>query len=382
MGCLMMRTCHTNGCPVGVATQDPRLRARFAGEPAHVVNFFTFVARELREIMARLGYRTVKEMIGQVDRLTPRGDSAFLSDRGLDFHDVLHKPAESGLSFEAYAPKGPADSLDDRLLSQVLPAIESGGTIVIEEPVKNTDRAVGAKISSRIVRKWALAGLPDDSIHLKLKGIAGQSFGAFLARGLTIELEGEANDYVGKGLSGGKLIVKPPRDAHLDFQPSKNAIVGNVALYGATGGELYLSGLAGERFAVRNSGALAVVEGVGDHGCEYMTGGRVAVLGLTGVNFAAGMSGGLAYVYDQNGLFDNHCNLEMVDLDLLDREDEEELKALIGRHLRYTGSEKARRILSSWAREKAKFIKVFPMEYRQGINLESRLRPNLPDPAA
>ncbi|MDR0548859.1 MAG: glutamate synthase large subunit [Deltaproteobacteria bacterium] len=382
MGCLMMRKCHTNTCPVGVATQDPRMRARFAGKPEHVVNFFTFVAQELREIMASLGYRTVKEMIGQVDRLSPRSDSTFLMERGLDFADVLYKPAQEGLSFEAYAPKSPADSLDDRLLPEVASAIENRTPIVLDREVKNTDRAVGAKISSRVVRKWAAAGLPDDTIHLKLSGVAGQSFGAFVAKGVTIELFGEANDYVGKGLSGGKLIIRPPFDAREDFTPSENAIVGNVALYGATSGELYLSGLAGERFAVRNSGALAVVEGVGDHGCEYMTGGRVVVLGPTGVNFAAGMSGGLAYVYDQDGLFDNHCNLEMVDLDLMDREDEEELNALINRHLKYTNSAIAKKILKGWAREKARFIKVFPMEYRQGINLESRLKSLPPDPAA
>ncbi|MDR2141378.1 MAG: glutamate synthase large subunit [Deltaproteobacteria bacterium] len=382
MGCLMMRKCHTNACPVGVATQDPRMRARFAGQPEHVINFFTFVARELREIMASLGFRTMKEMIGQVDRLTPRSDTAFFADRGLDFTNVLYKPAQSGLSFETYAPRPPADSLDDRLLDQILPAIESGSPLVITSPVGNTDRAVGAKISSRIIRKRAAAGLPDDTIVLKLKGVAGQSFGAFVAKGLTLDLEGEANDYVGKGLSGGKIIIRPPQDIHPEFEPSQNTIVGNVALYGATSGELYLSGLAGERFAVRNSGALAVVEGVGDHGCEYMTGGRVAVLGQTGVNFAAGMSGGLAYVYDYNGLFDNHCNLEMVDLDLLDQDDEEELKTLISRHLRYTNSLKARRVLNNWTREKAKFIKVFPMEYRQGINLESRVKSQGIDPAA
>ncbi|MDR1085474.1 MAG: glutamate synthase large subunit [Deltaproteobacteria bacterium] len=383
MGCLMMRKCHTNTCPVGVATQDPKMRGRFAGKPEHVINFFTFVAEELREIMASLGFRTLQEMVGRVDRLSPRADSVQFSERGLDFSKILYKPAEQGLSFEGYAPKPAADSLDDRLMAQILPAVETGEPVVLESPVKNTDRTVGAKISSRIVRRHASAGLKEDTVTLRLKGIAGQSFGAFAARGLTIELEGEANDYVGKGLSGGKLIVKPPKNIHPDFVPSQNTIVGNVALYGATSGELYLAGLAGERFAVRNSGALAVVEGVGDHGCEYMTGGRVAVLGQTGVNFAAGMSGGLAYVYDQDGFFDNHCNLEMVDLDLLDREDEEELKALISRHLRYTDSKKAGSILAGWTREKAKFIKVFPMEYRQGIALENRtLAYRPPDPAA
>jgi glutamate synthase domain-containing protein 2/glutamate synthase domain-containing protein 1/glutamate synthase domain-containing protein 3 len=383
MGCLMMRKCHTNTCPVGVATQDPRMRARFTGEPGHVINFFTFVARELREIMASLGFRTLKEMVGQVDRLVPKSDSKQFLERGLDFSKILYKPAVKNLSFEAYAPKPPADSLDDRLMEKVLPAVESGSQVIINSPVQNTDRTVGAKISSRIVRKYTLSGLPEDTITLKLFGIAGQSFGAFGARGLTIDLEGEANDYVGKGLSGAKLIIRPPRDRHPDFVPSQNTIVGNVALYGATSGELYLNGLAGERFAVRNSGALAVVEGIGDHGCEYMTGGRVVVLGSTGVNFAAGMSGGLAYVYDQDGFFDNHCNLEMVDLDLLDREDEEELLALISRHLHYTASLKARQIMNNWGREKAKFIKVFPMEYRQGITLEKRHLSYIPpDPAA
>jgi glutamate synthase domain-containing protein 3 len=374
----MMRKCHTNTCPVGVATQDPKMRARFAGSPEHVKNFFFFVAKELREIMAFMGFRTVNEMIGQVDRLTPKPDLALLTQKGLDYSAVLTKPEGRDLRFLKYAPKPPSDTLDDQLLPKVIEAIEKSKPIVIEHKVKNTDRTVGAKISSRIVRLYGLSGLPEGTITLKLSGIAGQSFGAFAARGLTIDLTGEANDYVGKGLSGGRLIIKPPQDLHHSFVPSQNSIAGNVALYGATSGELYMCGLAGERFAVRNSGALAVVEGVGDHGCEYMTGGRVVVLGHTGVNFAAGMSGGLAYVYDADGFFDNHCNLEMVDLDLLEPSDEAELRILISRHASFTGSAVAQRILEQWNREKSRFVKVFPMEYRQGIALETHKITDLP----
>jgi glutamate synthase domain-containing protein 3 len=378
MGCLMMRKCHTNACPVGVATQDPAMRARFRGRPEHVRNFFLFVAMELREIMARMGFRTVAEMIGQVDRLEPRKDSALLSDRGLDFSRILEKPAGGGLRFLGYAPRPVADTLDDRLLPRLSEAIDLARPIALSEAVRNTDRTVGAKISSRIVRRHGLAGLPDGLITLRLQGIAGQSFGAFAARGLCLDLSGEANDYVGKGLSGGRLVIRPPLDRHPLFVPEENTIAGNVALYGATSGELYMNGLAGERFAVRNSGALAVVEGVGDHGCEYMTGGRVVVLGKTGVNFAAGMSGGLAYVYDADGFFDNHCNLEMVDLDLLDQDDELELRVLISRHAAFTPSAAAKAILADWGRARTRFVKVFPMEYRQGIALESRRLPGIP----
>ncbi|MDR0881013.1 MAG: glutamate synthase large subunit [Candidatus Adiutrix sp.] len=367
LGCLMMRKCHTNGCPVGVATQNPRLRARFAGRPEHLVNYFTYVAREVREIMASLGFRTMEAMTGRVDCLRPRADSAILLERGLDFAALLTEPqgAERRFLGADHEVRPTAQTLDDGLLPAVEEAIAAGRALTLDLPVHNTDRTVGAKISSRIVRARGLAGLPDGAITLNLTGTAGQSFGAFAARGLTIHLSGEANDYVGKGLSGGRLIVRPPRDLHPDFEPGQNAIAGNVALYGATSGELYLCGWAGERFAVRNSGARAVVEGVGDHGCEYMTGGRVVVLGLTGVNFAAGMSGGLAYVYDQDGLFDSRCNLEMVDLDLLEETDEAELRSLIESHAAYTDSLAARHILLHWEREKGKFVKVFPMEYRR-----------------
>ncbi|MDR2367236.1 MAG: glutamate synthase large subunit [Deltaproteobacteria bacterium] len=378
MGCLMMRKCHTNTCPVGVATQDPAMRARFKATPEEVMNYFTFVAMELREIMAFMGFRTVNEMIGQCDRLEPKKDSPILADRSIDYSKILFKPQSSELRYLKYAPKPPADTLDDRLLPRLAESIETGKPITISEPVKNTDRTIGAKISSRIVRKYGLAGLPDGTITLRMEGIAGQSFGAFAARGLTLDITGEVNDYVGKGLSGGRLIIRPPRDIHPDFVPELNTIAGNVVLYGATSGELYMNGLAGERFGVRNSGALAVVEGVGDHGCEYMTGGRVVVLGKTGVNFAAGMSGGLAYVYDADGFFDNHCNLEMVDLDLLDRDDEIELRILISRHAAFTNSAVAKKILADWGQARTRFVKVFPMEYRQGIALEARRLQGIP----
>jgi glutamate synthase domain-containing protein 3 len=380
MGCLMMRKCHTNTCPVGVATQDPRMRARFRGRVEDVKNFFMFVARELREIMAALGFSDMRSMIGQVDRLAPKSGARLLSERGLDFSKILFKPQGESLSFVKYAPKPVSDTLDDLLLPKVQNAIDTLEPVVIEHGVKNTDRTIGAKISSRVVRKRTLSGLPDSTITLKLKGIAGQSFGAFCAKGVTLELTGEANDYVGKGLSGGRIIVKPPAALNPSFIPSENAIIGNVALYGATSGELYLYGLAGERFAVRNSGAIAVVEGVGDHGCEYMTGGRVVVLGRTGVNFAAGMSGGIAYVHDQDGFFDNHCNLEMVDLDLLDQDDEKELITLISRHALYSGSDTAKRILGNWRIERDRFVKIFPMEYRKVLAREPRKPLEMPDP--
>ncbi|MDR1039273.1 MAG: hypothetical protein LBR80_03745 [Deltaproteobacteria bacterium] len=372
MGCLMMRKCHTNGCPVGVATQDPRLRARFRGTPEHVKNYFRFVARELRGIMASMGFRTLAEMTGRCDRLEPRRDAPAARGRGLDFSEVLYRPEGDEIRFSGYRDSRARDTLDDRLMPLVMPAIETGERVSVESPIRNTDRTVGAKISSRIARRYGHEGLPPDSVRIMLKGTAGQSFGAFAARGVTLELRGEANDYVGKGLSGARLVVRPPDETHPDFVPSENTIAGNVTLYGAVSGELYMRGLAGERFAVRNSGALAVVEGIGDHGCEYMTGGRVAVLGPVGVNFGAGMSGGLAFALDADGYFDVHVNHEMVDLDLLDTEDEQELLALMRRHLLYTDSDVARGILEAWPRDRDRFVKVFPLEYRKGIVLERR----------
>ncbi|MDR3176049.1 MAG: glutamate synthase large subunit [Desulfovibrio sp.] len=367
MGCIMMRKCHTNGCPVGVATQDPRMRARFRGKPEHVLNYFRFVAEEVREIMAELGFANMAEMTGQVERLKLEPHPALPHTRHLNFSGLLFAPRGdvrrySGAS-EAFVQAG--KGLDDELLPLLDAAVEKGERLEFERRVRNTDRTLGAKISSRIVRARGMEGLPDDSIRLNLYGAAGQSFGAFAARGLTLHLRGAANDYVGKGLSGGRIVISLPENVAPDFLSHKNIIAGNVALYGATGGELFLRGRAGERFAVRNSGATAVVEGVGDHGCEYMTGGTVVVLGLTGVNFAAGMSGGIAYVYDKDGLFDSRCNLEMVDLVLPAEADEEELRALIEKHHAYTGSPLARKLLAGWSWEKERFLKVFPMEYRR-----------------
>jgi glutamate synthase domain-containing protein 2/glutamate synthase domain-containing protein 1/glutamate synthase domain-containing protein 3 len=380
MGCIMMRKCHTNGCPVGVATQDPAMRARFAGKPEHLINFFRFLAQDIREIMASLGFGKMEDMIGRVDRLKIKAGSPLPKDRGLDYSALL--TAIPGRHQRYMGPKHDVrpggNTLDDRLLAQVEAAIESGQTLVLESPVHNTDRTVGAKISSRIARSKGMAGLADDSIFLRLHGTAGQSFGAFAAKGLTLRLEGTANDYVGKGLSGGRIIIRPPHNVPAGFLPHKNIIAGNVALYGATAGQLYLHGQAGERFAVRNSGAKAVVEGIGDHGCEYMTGGRVVILGLTGVNFAAGMSGGIAYVYDEDGFFDSRCNLEMVDLDLLEPNDEKELRQLIEDHFLHTASPLARDLLHNWENEKGKFVKVFPMEYRRVLGEMSQADAAIP----
>ena len=372
LGCVMMRKCHTNGCPVGVATQDPKLRARFKGQPEHLISLFTFIAREVREIMASLGFRSMDDMTGQVEYLRQNLVSHQPAvGPGLDFSALLMPPQGTDRRFmgPAYDVRPAEAAFDASLLPAVVQAVEQNEVRQISRTVANTDRSVGTRISSHIVRAKGSAGLPDDSIILNLEGTAGQSFGAFAARGLTLNLMGEANDYVGKGLSGGRIIVRPSSVLHPAFIPSANAIAGNVALYGATSGELYLCGQAGERFAVRNSGALAVVEGIGDHGCEYMTGGRVAVLGLTGVNFAAGMSGGLAYVYDQDGLFDSRCNLEMVDLDLLTVDDETELRSILKKHQAFTGSVLAGTMLDNWANEKGRFVKVFPQEYRRILGL-------------
>jgi glutamate synthase domain-containing protein 2/glutamate synthase domain-containing protein 1/glutamate synthase domain-containing protein 3 len=363
-GCMMLRKCHTNGCAFGVATQDPELRKRYSGKPEHVIQFFRFIAREVREIMASLGFRAFDELVGRSDLLNVNPAITFWKAKGLDFSAVFHrvdaKPEEC--RFTNPQPSPIADALDYRLLPQVQPAIDGGDPVVLRVPVRNTDRAVGTVLSSRIARRHGHKGLPDGRITLELDGSAGQSFGAFAAKGLTLILNGEGNDYLGKGLSGGKIVVKPAPGA--TFDPARNTIAGNVLLYGATCGEAYLNGCVGERFAVRNSGAWAVVEGVGDHGCEYMTGGRVAILGPTGVNFAAGMSGGIAYVLDENGMFDARCNLEMVDLESLSLTDERELRGMIERHAALTGSPRAKRILADWHQWKDLFVKVLPMEYR------------------
>jgi glutamate synthase (ferredoxin) len=366
MGCIMMRVCHLNTCPVGVATQDPRLRKRFTGEADHVVNFMRFIAQELREVMAKLGFRTVEEMVGRTDKLVPWKAIAHWKAHGLDLTPILYQPemgAEVGRFRSQNQDHGLEKSLDVmKILEICKPAIERGEKVKAELPIINVNRVVGTITGSEITKKHGPNGLPEDTVQLKFNGSAGQSFGAFIPRGMTLELEGDANDYFGKGLSGGKLIVYPPRGS--TFVPEENIIIGNVALYGATGGEIFVRGMAGERFGVRNSGVNAVVEAVGDHGCEYMTGGRVVILGKTGRNFAAGMSGGIAYVLDEAGDFKNRCNTELVALEKLSDADEiEELWKLVQRHQTFTHSERAAKILGDWKNFVPKFVKVLPQDY-------------------
>jgi len=365
-GCILMRKCHLNTCPVGVATQDPDLRKRFTGAADHVVNFFRFMVQELREIMAELGYRTVNEMIGQVDNLEVRDDITHWKYKNLDLSPVLYKePASSytGLYCSEEQDHGIQGILDWKLLEAAKPALEHKEKVRASFPIINTDRTAGTVLSNEITKRYKAAGLPENTIHFKFIGTAGQSFGAFNTKGVTLELEGDANDYFGKGLSGAKLIIYPPRNA--SFVPEENSIIGNVAFYGATSGEAYIRGKAGERFGVRNSGAQVVVEGIGDHGCEYMTGGLVVILGDTGRNFAAGMSGGIAYVYDVKGKFRENCNTEMVDLDECGLEDKNELFTLIQKHLEYTDSTVARFILQDLDNQLQHFVKVFPKDYKR-----------------
>ena len=367
-GCIMMRVCHLNTCPAGIATQDPRLRAKFTGKPEHVVNFMMFIAQELRELMAQMGFRTIEEMVGRTDRLEPRKAITHWKAKGLDFSKILYQPdvgPEVGRFCSIKQDHGIAQSLDiTTLLELCAPAIERREKVVAELPIRNVNRVVGTITSYEVTKKHGAAGLPEDTIRILFKGSAGQSFGAFMTKGMTFSIEGDANDYVGKGLSGGKIIIYPPRDA--TFKSEDNIIIGNVALYGATGGELYLRGRAGERFAVRNSGVDAVVEGVGDHACEYMTGGRVVVLGLTGRNFAAGMSGGTAYVFDEAGDFASRANVQMVGLEKLETKAEiAALRLLIEQHNNYTKSPRAQQILSNWAAAVPKFVKVLPKDYKR-----------------
>jgi glutamate synthase (NADPH/NADH) large chain len=368
MGCIMMRVCHLNTCPVGIATQDPRLRAKFAGEPEFVATFFRFVAEEVREIMASLGFRTMEEMIGRADRLDVRQAVEHWKAKGLDLTPLLHRPAvgpEVAIRKVVEQDHGLEKSLDmTTLVPMCRPALERGEPVDVRLPIRNVNRTVGTILGYEVTSRHGAAGLPDDTIRLHFSGSAGQSFGAFVPKGITLSLEGDANDYLGKGLSGGKIIVYPPREA--TFVPEENILVGNVVLYGATGGEAYFRGVAGERFAVRNSGAATVVEGVGDHGCEYMTGGRVVVIGRTGRNFAAGMSGGVSYVLDEAGDFKRRCNLGMVDLEpLVDVEDVELVKDLLSRHIRYTQSAVAARLLVNWERTRERFVKVMPKDYKR-----------------
>ncbi|MFA5159426.1 MAG: glutamate synthase large subunit [Candidatus Omnitrophota bacterium] len=369
LGCIMMRKCHLNTCPVGVATQNPELRKHFSGKPEYLMNFMKFIAREVRELMAELGFRKFEDMVGRVDRLEVFDAVTHYKTRGLDFSKVLatnEVPPGGSIRYVSASKPDFSLSLDPNLIEKAKAAIEFKQPVVLSQKIRNCNRTVGTTLSYEIAKRYGLKGLPEDTIRVKFEGSAGQSFGAFLARGVTLELEGDANDYFGKGLSGGRIIVYPPSSA--TFRPQDNIITGNVNLFGATGGEVYIHGRAGERFCVRNSGALAVVEGVGDHGCEYMTGGRVIILGQTGVNFAAGMSGGIAYVLDENQLFDTRCNLEMVDLEpVAENEEREFLKKAIERHAKFTGSKYAKSILASWEEMLPRFVKVMPMDYKKAL---------------
>jgi glutamate synthase domain-containing protein 2/glutamate synthase domain-containing protein 1/glutamate synthase domain-containing protein 3 len=364
-GCIMMRVCHLNTCPVGIATQDPVLRRKFEGRPEHVVNFMTFVAEELREIMAELGFRTVDEMVGRVDMLDVRDVTEHWKARGIDLSQILHKPdVPETVAIRCVVPQdhGLEKALDNRVLELARPALERGEPVAFELPITNRNRTVCTMLSAEISRRYGAEGLPPETIRIKFTGSAGQSFCAWLADGVAVELEGDANDYFGKGLSGGRVVVYPPRAA--TFAPEENIIVGNVSLYGATGGEVFLRGQAGERFCVRNSGVTAVVEGVGDHGCEYMTKGLVVVLGGTGRNFAAGMSGGVAYVLDEDGSFERRLNKGMVELEPLDEKDLTTVRTLIQRHYDCTHSAVAWRLLSGWRETVRHLVKVMPVEYR------------------
>jgi len=390
-GCIMMRKCHLNTCPVGVATQDPVLRAKFQGRPEHVVNYFFFVAEEARQIMAQLGIRRFDDLIGRADLLDTRKGIAHWKARGLDFSRIFHLPqvaAEAPRRQVEDQDHGLAKALDLRLIEKCRPAIERGEKVQFMEEARNVNRTVGAMLSGELVRHRP-EGLPDHTIFIQMEGTGGQSFGAFLAQGITLYLIGDANDYTGKGLSGGRVVVRPSIDFRGDA--TQNIIVGNTVLYGATSGEAFFRGVAGERFAVRLSGATAVVEGTGDHGCEYMTGGTAVVLGKTGRNFAAGMSGGIAYVYDEDGRFAERCNTSMVALDKLLPADEQRatqdaaifhkgvadevlLRKLIEDHHRWTGSLRARDILDHWVQSRGRFVKVFPNEYKRALGEMSAKR--------
>ncbi len=368
LGCIMMRVCHLNTCPVGVATQNPELRKNFTGDPAHAVNFMRFIAEEVRELMAMLGFRKLTDMVGRTDRLEARKAVDHWKARGLDFSKILYQPkvgADVGRYQQILQDHGLDKALDNTTLLKVCaPALERREPVTADVAIRNVNRVVGTILGSEITRRHGAAGLPDNTIQLNFKGSAGQSLGAFVPPGVTLKLEGDANDYVGKGLSGGRIIVYPPKGS--TFVPSENIIIGNVALYGATAGEVYIGGMAGERFGVRNSGVNAVVESVGDHGCEYMTGGRVVVIGPTGRNFAAGMSGGVAYVLDEAGDFAQRCNKQMVGLEKLeDAAEIEQVRQMIQRHAQYTGSQHAAKILESWEQTVPKFVKVMPKDYKR-----------------
>jgi len=384
MGCIMMRKCHLNTCPVGIATQNEELRSRFAGTPENVINYFFFVAEEMRAIMAKLGVRTINELIGNTEFLDMKAAVDHWKADGVDLSRLIYKPKPGpGVAvFSCETQDHQLDkALDQQLIKAAEPALERREPVVIETQLRNVNRTVGAMLAGEVARRYGHEGLAEDTIAIKAKGIAGQSIGAFLTRGISLELEGVANDYVGKGLSGGRISIFPPKSSAYD--PKDNIVVGNTVLYGAVEGECYFRGVAGERFAVRNSGAFAVVEGVGDHGCEYMTGGCVVVLGHTGVNFAAGMSGGVAYVHDPEGRFPIRCNQDMVDLETVEpaegqmpaddfkgamlEHDDMRLKTLIERHVHYTDSDVAKGLLARWEDARREFVKVMPQDYRRAL---------------
>jgi glutamate synthase (NADPH/NADH) large chain len=369
-GCVMMRVCHLDTCPVGVATQNPELRKRFSGQPEFVVNFFEFIAEEVREIMARLGFRTIEEMIGHVECLDTQRAVHHWKAHGLDISPILARPHNPyGQTFHQSVAQdhGLDEALDQELIRLAQPAITDARPVRIDMPIRNVHRTVGTLLGHEVTKRWKGVGLPDGTIDIHLTGSAGQSFGAFLPAGITMRLEGDANDYLGKGLSGGRLVVHPHATA--PFVAEEQVIAGNVIAYGATAGELFIRGVVGERFCVRNSGALAVVEGVGDHGCEYMTGGRVVVLGPTGRNFAAGMSGGVAYVYDRDGSFDARVNGDMVAIEQLDDDDRSFLRSTVERHRELTGSAVAKRLLAAWNVEVSRFRKVMPTDYKRVLTV-------------
>ena len=378
-GCIMMRVCHLNTCPVGIATQDPELRKKFEGKPEHVVNMMMFIAEEVREHMAQLGFRTIDEMVGRVECLDANEAIEHWKARHIDLSAILHRPdvpADWPLHRVEPQDHGLEKALDRQLIELCKDAVEHKKPVEVRLPIRNVNRTVGTMLSAEVSRRHGEHALPPYTIQVHLKGTAGQSFGAWLATGVALYLEGDANDYFGKGLSGGFIAVRPPHEA--TFKAEENIIIGNVALYGATGGEVFVRGMAGERFAVRNSGATAVVEGVGDHGCEYMTRGTVIVLGKTGRNFAAGMSGGLAYVLDEDGSFKSRCNMGMVELhDLGDAAEASHIHALLVRHQQYTGSTVARRILDDWNAYVSKFVKVMPTEYRRVLERQLNMQSDM-----
>jgi glutamate synthase (NADPH/NADH) large chain len=370
-GCIMMRVCHLDTCPVGVATQNPELRKKFSGKPEFVVNFMEYIAEEVREYLAQLGFRTLEEAIGHVEVLDTRAALDHWKAKGIDLTPILAEPVNKyGQTFYNSRPQdhGLEDALDVELIAGARDALENRTEVKLVHPIRNVNRTVGTMLGAELTRRWGGEGLPDGTIDITFHGSAGQSFGAFVPRGIMLRLEGDANDYFGKGLSGGTLVLRPSRNAK--FVAEENIIAGNVILYGATAGNVFIRGIVGERFCVRNSGATAVVEGVGDHACEYMTGGRAVILGATGRNFAAGMSGGYAFVWDPDRTLYRRLNHDMVDIDVLDDEDIEWLRNVVTMHMELTGSPVAERILTKWHTNASKFAKIFPKDYKRVLEAQ------------